>query len=156
MFSARYQDAIDTFEKYVPISTYPAEKHRALCDEADCYSSMGNIDKATETLLKAIEFIPAYVDPYVKLGVAAYCKEDWADCVEWMNEAIAHLGSIHPLFPLASYNTYLPYDYISIAYSKLGEIEKAYVCELRVFKFLPNDKRISENITYFENALGLT
>jgi hypothetical protein len=84
-----------------------------------------------------------------------YAKEDWAGCVKWMTEAMAHLGSVHPLFPLASYNTYLPYDYISIAYWNLGEIEKAYVCELRVFKFLPNDMRIRDNIAMFERTLGL-
>jgi tetratricopeptide (TPR) repeat protein len=156
MFAGRYQDAIETFNKYIPISTYPAERHRAMCDRADCWSSIGERYKAMESLCAAIEFLPDLPDPYIKLGIIAYNQDDWVMCVKWLRDAAARSGNIHPLFPLASYNSYLPYDYMSVAYHKIGEIEKAYVCELKVFKYLKNDKRINDNIKFFENALGLT
>jgi tetratricopeptide (TPR) repeat protein len=156
MFEGRYQDAIRKFDEYLPISNYPAEKHRAMCDKADCWLSLGKkYEEASESLCEAIAFIPEYPDPYVKLGILAYNQKDWSMCKKWMNDAITRAGNTHLLFPLVAYNTYLPYDYLSIAYYNLGEIEKAYVCELKVFKYLHNDKRIIENIKFFEDALGL-
>ena len=156
MFSARYQDAVDTFNKYIPISTYPAERHRAMCDRADCYSLMGEKNEAVKSLCEAIDFMPDLPDPYIKMGIIAYNNEDWIMCVKWLRDAAARSENIHPLFPLASYNSYLPYDYMSVAYHKMGEVEKAYVCELKVYKCLKNDVRIIENIKMFEKTLGLT
>ncbi len=156
MFAGRYQDAITKFDEYLPISNYPAEKHRAMCDKAGCWSSIGNLDEARKVFLEAIAFDPRWPDPYIGAGVIEYNQKNWIQCVKWMQGAASRLGNIHPLFPLASYNTYLPYDYLSIAYHGLGEVEKAYVCELKVFKYLHNDKRIIDNIKFFETALGLT
>jgi tetratricopeptide (TPR) repeat protein len=155
MFAARYQDAIDTFEKYVPLSGYLAEKHRALCDQADCWTCLGNYDKARESLKAAIAVIPDYPDAYIKLGSIDYVQKKWKESIDWFQAAIVRAGNVHLLFPLASYNTYLPYDYLSVSYFKVGQVEKAYVCELKVQKYLPNDVRIKDNIKMFETTLGL-
>lgn len=98
MFAGRYEEAILWYDKYLPISTWQAEAHRALCDKAECQYLQGKRPEALETLRGAITMNPDWPDPYVKIGVI-YKELGIPDkCREYMREAQGRLQNTHPLF----------------------------------------------------------
>jgi len=158
MFAGRWAEAIEKFEEYMPLSNFPAEKHRAMCDESDCWVALGNLDKAMSVLGDAINFLPDYPDPFIKRGIIEHRLKNWDFSARDMREAIKRDGNVHLLFPFLPYNGSVPYeylDYLSICYWNIGEIEKAYVACVQVFKSSYSQKRIADNVRFFEELLGL-
>jgi len=98
MFAHRYFEAIEWFDKYIKISTWEAEKHRALCDKAECFYVMGDRKKADEILFESILLNPKYPDPYVKRGIIAHELGNHDECVVQFGLAKARLANTHPLF----------------------------------------------------------
>jgi glycosyltransferase involved in cell wall biosynthesis len=98
MFAGRYEEAITWYDKYLPISTWQAEAHRALCDKAECQYLLGKKWDALETLQGAVTMNPAWPDPYVKIGVIYKELGIPTKCKEYMKEAQGRLQNTHPLF----------------------------------------------------------
>jgi tetratricopeptide (TPR) repeat protein len=98
MYAGRYDEAIQWFDKYLPISAWDAEKHRAMCDKAECYYLQG--DKATaDTILEdAIAYRPQWPDPYVKRGIIAQEQGRHEDCLVQFALAQERRENVHPLF----------------------------------------------------------
>ena len=99
MFAGKFCLAIQWFDKYLPISNWAAEKHRALCDKAECYYLMGEWDDAKKILQEAIEFNPIYSDPYVKIGIIWKEQGNVDKMKEYFRLATDRLDNPHPLFP---------------------------------------------------------
>jgi glycosyltransferase involved in cell wall biosynthesis len=99
MFAGKFCQAILWFDKYLLISNWDAEKHRAYCDKAECYYLMGEREDARRVLQEAIDFNPLYSDPYVKTGIIWYEQGDPELMREYFRLATDRLDNLHPLFP---------------------------------------------------------
>jgi glycosyltransferase involved in cell wall biosynthesis len=98
MFGGRYREAIEWFDKYLPISTWDAEKHRAMCDKAECFYSLGEKEDADRVLAEAIAYRPQWPDPYVKRGIIAHEQGRHEDGLVQFTLAQDRLENVHPLF----------------------------------------------------------
>jgi tetratricopeptide (TPR) repeat protein len=98
MFGGRYHEAIEWFDKYLPISTWDAEKHRAMCDKAECYYLLLDWETADQVLADAIAYRPQWPDPYVKRGIIAHELGRREDCLAMFAQAQERIENVHPLF----------------------------------------------------------
>jgi glycosyltransferase involved in cell wall biosynthesis len=98
MYAGRYDEAIQMFNRYLPMSTWDAEKHRAMCDKAECYYLQGDKGAADAILADAIAYRPQWPDPYVKRGIIAHEQGRHEDCLALFAQARERLENVHPLF----------------------------------------------------------
>jgi glycosyltransferase involved in cell wall biosynthesis len=98
MYAGRYDEAIRMFDRYLPISTWDAEKHRAMCDKAECYYLQGDKETADVILAESIAYRPQWPDPYVKRGIIAHELGRHEDCLALFAQARERLENVHPLF----------------------------------------------------------
>lgn len=54
-YKKRYQDSIDTFQRYVKVSHWPAEKAEAYMNMGQAYMAMGKYQEGSDCLLQAIK-----------------------------------------------------------------------------------------------------
>lgn len=54
-YKKRYQDSIDTFQRYVKVSYWPAEKAEAYMNMGQAYMAMGKYQEGSDCLLQAIK-----------------------------------------------------------------------------------------------------
>lgn len=108
---------------------------------------------AKEYACKAIALNEDYVDPYVFLGILAYNEKRWADVVKWMRAAQTCSPPVELFFDYVPYLTYVPYDYMMIAYYHLGYVTEALACANKCLEYRPNDTRYLFNKELFEEAV---
>ena len=54
-YKGRYQDSIDTFQRYIKVSNWPAEKAEAYMNMGQCYMALGQYQEGSDCLLQAIK-----------------------------------------------------------------------------------------------------
>ncbi len=145
MYNKLWDEAIKSFKSYLPLSNWLPEKHRAMYEMAVCYTIKEDYESAKKYCLKAIEVEENYVDPYVQLGKIAYIKEDWHNVIKWMTAATLCRVPKTLFFDYIPYATYVPYDYMVIAYWNLGDYKRSYECALKCLEYKPLDNRYISN-----------
>lgn len=54
-YKGRYQDSINTFQRYIKVSNWPAEKAEAYMNMGQCYMALGQFQEGSDCLLQAIK-----------------------------------------------------------------------------------------------------
>lgn len=54
-YKGRYQDSINTFQRYIKVSNWPAEKAEAYMNMGQCYMALGQYQEGSDCLLQAIK-----------------------------------------------------------------------------------------------------
>lgn len=153
MYNSLWDDAINAFKEYIPISYWEPEKHRAHYETALCYKTLGNIPEAKKYALEAIQINENYVEPYILLGQIAYEEKRWKDVIKWMQASLNCTKPQVSFFDYIPYSTYIPHDNMSIAYYNLGQYQKGYEHLIRALSYKPNDPRLIGNKKFFEDKL---
>jgi glycosyltransferase involved in cell wall biosynthesis len=145
-----WREAIKYYLEYLPISTYPAERHRAFLDLADCYGNIGEYRFATHYLVSLLEINPRVREIYQKLAWLAYLKEDWDFSYLWAKTALdlplnhdKILFEVDDLFP--------SYDYLSISCWNLEKYSEGEGYARKALAANPGDVRLQKNLEYYEN-----
>jgi glycosyltransferase involved in cell wall biosynthesis len=151
IYNNKLDEAIETFKQYIPLSNWIPEKHRAMFEMAVCYQVKGDITNARKYALEAIHLDEDFVDPYILLGKIAYNNKEWNKVIKWMTAAIHCEAPKIKFFDFIPYHTYVPYDFMAIAYWNLGEYQKGLDCVLKCLEYKPKDERYLHNKKEFEN-----
>jgi glycosyltransferase involved in cell wall biosynthesis len=151
VYNGRLDDAIRTFESYLPVSRWIPEKHRAMYELAVCYQRKGDVARAKEYAALAIALDEDYVDPYVLLGSIAYNEKRWGDVVKWMSSAMRCKPPVTLFFDYVPYLTWVPLDYLSIAYWNLRRADLALACVRKALEYRPEDPRLKHNESEFSS-----
>jgi len=153
MYNGLYDEAEKAFLEYIPMSNWIPEKHRAMYELSVCYQRKGDIAKSKEYAALAIALNEDYVDPYVQLGILAYNEQRWRDVIKWMKAARTCSPPVTLFFDYVPYLTYVPLDYMSIAYNNLGRSDLALKCVEEALEYKPNDKRFLHNKAEFKKVM---
>jgi glycosyltransferase involved in cell wall biosynthesis len=145
MYNGLFDTAIEIFKQYIPMSNWLPEKHRAMYEMAVCYNKKGDFTQAKKWCCEAIKFDEDYVDPYVLLGKIAYEKEEWHRVIKWMIAATQCQAPKVGFFDFHPNHTYIPWDYMTMAYWHTGQYKKAYDGALMCLKYKPKDERYLHN-----------
>ncbi|WP_051650926.1 tetratricopeptide repeat-containing glycosyltransferase [Lachnoclostridium phytofermentans] len=158
MFVNRYDDAIETFKKYLdhPRSNWNEERSATMRFIGRCYNGKGEYLQAKAWMLKAIAEIPYIRDSYIELAFLAYGEKDWNTVYYAVTDALKIkdkniLG--YPSDPRA-WNSDI-YDIGSIACFHIGLVDNAIEFAKIAFRLSPEDARIQNNISFMEKEKEL-
>ncbi len=129
-----YEEALKYLENFK--SDYVDEEVTILT--ANCYESLGNKDKAAETLMKLIQIDPESFVGYYNLGVLYYGNESFEDSKEAFEKA----------YKLNKNSFALTYN-LGCSYFQLQNYKKAAEFFAKAYKFYPDEVK-----TYFNLALS--
>lgn len=149
----RYKEAIVVFKRYLDIAVWWWEKHYACIDLANCYYCLGDIENSRKYDLEAIGINDRIIDPYIQLAKLAYDKQDWKGVILWCEAGLAIRDRQPALFDYIPNHTYIPQDYLTVAYWNVGEYEKGIISSKKCVEFCPNDVRMINNLKFYEDRL---
>lgn len=84
-----YKKAIDMLNRYTQIGGWNEEIYRAFVKIAECYYMMDMYPEAMQEALKAAGVLPEYPDAYFALARFEYGKDNWSECLEWLQVAFS-------------------------------------------------------------------
>lgn len=113
-------------------------------------------DKDDVFALKYLHFYLAYCnlqrEPYIELVRYYYERENWDAVLMYANMALAIEKPSNYLTLDDSCYTYAPHDFMSIAYDRLGDKQKAAYHAAICLQMKPTETRFQENVQYFIEA----
>jgi len=111
----------------------------------------GNHETAHDWFNRASAEMPDLAEPYYQRGVLFYTAEAWEDCITFMERSLEQKARFLEIFPNEAIYTYLPHDYLQIAYWKTGLISEA-IDSARIFlESCPKHERVTSNLLFFES-----
>ena len=153
IYNKLYDEAIKSFEEYIPLSNWLPEKHRAMYELAVCYQIKNDINNAIKYCFEAIKLDEDYVDPYVLLGQINYNQKRWKRAIKWFTTATLCEAPQTNLFDYIPNHTYIPYDYMAMCHWNLGNYQEGYNCVLKCLEYKPKYDRYLYNLKEFEKVL---
>lgn len=153
MFYKKYDKAIKTLKQHLNLksATWRDERCASMRFIARCYSQLGNITEAYKYHLLAIGEAPYLREPWLDAAYFEYFRENWLGCAYFIEYALdIKERTVSYITEAASWDS-TPYDVLSIAYYKLGNIEKA-IENVKKAIAISNDDRLKENLKLYEKA----
>ncbi len=153
MFYKQYDKAIKTLKKHLELksATWRDERCASMRFIAKCYSQLGNITEAYKYHLLAIGEAPYLREPWLDAAYFEYFRENWLGCAYFIEYALNIKERTVSYITEASAWDSTPYDVLSIAYYKLGNIEKA-IENVKKAIAISNDDRLKDNLKLYEKA----
>lgn len=154
MFYKRYDEAIQTLKKHLdlPTSVWPLERAASLRYIANCYKQKGEFLNQEKYLHLAILEDNTSREPYFELAQFYFYNKNYEKSAFFLEEMfkiqVRQLNYISSPICWGS----LPYDYLSLSYYHLGNINKALLNVEKALK-LSQDKRLKDNKNFFLNQL---
>ena len=157
MFYKRYDEAIKTLKKHLRLknSTWAEERSASCRFIGDCYHALNKQNLAEKYYKKAVSESSTTREPFLSLATFYYNKRDFVLCLITLNAMLSIKEKSLSYITNPNCWNELPYDMQSFCYYKLGNINKAKLSALMALSINPQDRRIKNNIAYFEKLLNL-
>lgn len=154
-FRGIYDKAIVELTRHLSLPTARWDEERSASRRylAKAEAMSGHKEKALQNLILSVGEYPLSREPWIALGEFLYATEDWEGAIWAMNKAleITHPSASYLNEP-KSFSS-LPYDILSVAYYKTGDLYSADGCAKEALKLSPSDARIRANVDFFAKAL---
>jgi len=151
-YHALWQEAIVALQRYVNISTFPAEHARALYEIAHAYFVLGDNQNAQEWAFRAISKDPRYSEPYNLLGAINVQNQQWHLALGWYLHASNLPVPDTQWFDYLPPRTYVPLEWSAICYWKLGDKDKACACHEKALAYDPKNTWLVSNDEWFKKG----
>lgn len=155
MYYNRPEDAIRELKRHLslPTANWDAERAASMRYIARCYNALGNPSEAERWFIRATAEASATREPWVELGQFLYYRHDFLGAYSALKRALSieEMPSSYINDPLAWHET--PYDLAAICASQLGLYEDALKLGLKAAELAPHDKRIAENVPYYQKKV---
>ncbi len=153
MFYKKYDKAIETLKKHLALktSTWRDERAASMRFIAKSYSALGNVTEAYKYYLLAIGEAPYLRETWLDAAYFEYYRENWLGCAYFIEYALnIKERPITYITEPSSWDS-TPYDVLSIAYYKLGDIDKAIENVKKAIN-ISDDNRLKENLKLYKKA----
>lgn len=149
----RYDEAVETYRKYLKVSIWVDEKWMAQRYIGCILQWQGKYEGAIRELEQAIKIDDRWAESYYYIGESHFLLKNYEACIEWMLKAAEKELPLSPLWKEVSVYQSAPYRYLFASYDVMGDFEKAaHYCRLACEK-KPGDKWLEGRLLYFENRL---
>lgn len=148
-YRQRLREAALIFLRYIEVSNYPDEKHRAMYELALCFYSLGDKVNAKKWALKAIDLNANYCEPYTLVGRIYGDAWDWANARAWFQHAIDLPPPPSGWFDYVPERTYIPLEWLAIAEYRLGHHDQAREAHKRAKNYNPENPWLITNDKWF-------
>jgi glycosyltransferase involved in cell wall biosynthesis len=153
MYYQRYIEAINTLKKHLKLknATWKDERCASMRYIAKCYTSLSNISEAYKYYIYAIAEAPYLREPWLDAAYFEYYRENWVGCIYFIEYALKITHREDNYITSASSWNETPYDVLSIAYYKIGMIDKAIEAVKKAIS-ISDESRLKENLNIYEKA----
>ena len=147
-FNHQIEKAAEEFKRHLalPSATWAPERAQSMR-----YLSKCEADNREYWLLKAIEESPGRRESLIDLSLYYYKNENWAKCLEYVDQALAITEKPLDYLCEAEAWGYLPYDLKAISEYNLGNIEAALKAGL-IACSMTSDERLASNLAFYKKA----
>lgn len=148
----QYEKALTYYKKYLPISTVDWEKYSAYLSMARCYINLDRDEEGMEYCLKAIFLDSERAEAFNELGKYFYRREQWRKAIPFF-----YAASVLPKPDIGFTNnadyTWMPWDFLSICYDRIGDYHKAIEATLKAVPFNPDRDRLVKNMHWYSDKI---
>ncbi len=141
----RYDEAITIYQEYLEISDLDWEKYMALIYLGDCFAATNQGERALFSYLNAVAIDSSRAEAFNKAGIHFYNQQMWQQAIPFFHAALSLPKPSCGFISDADYS-WVPNDYLSICYSRVGEIEKAIEFTLKALPNSPDKSRLVKNL----------
>lgn len=153
MFYKNYDLAIFTLKKHLALksATWKDERCASMRYIAKCYTALNNLTDAYKYYLYAICEAPYLREPWLEAAYFEYYRQNYLGCAYFIEYAL-HIKE-RPQTYITQANCWdaTPYDILSIAYYKMGDIEKA-ILNVKKAIDISNEQRLKDNLKLYEKT----
>ena len=155
MFKGRWEDCIKTLKKHLamPKATWKDERASSMRFIAKSYLMLKNAEEAKIWYMKSICEAPHLREPYCDMATALYTVEEWEGVIYFIKCALKIKERPKTYINEESAWGSLPYDLLSIAYYKTGNLRLSLENATKALEFYPNDERLKKNVKIIQSAL---
>ncbi len=153
MYYGRYADAINMLKRHLSLNsaTWKDERCASFRYIANCYLMQNNISDAYKYYLYAIAEAPYLREPWLDLAYFEYRRENWIGCIYFIEYALNIKSNTKTYITSSSSWNEQPYDVLSIAYYKIGMIDKAIENVKKAIEY-SDDERLKKNLEIYKKA----
>lgn len=152
----RFAEAIQFFKETLEADPAGQYRYDVIISILLSLRAMGDISgRFEEWCLKAIAFEPKRAEAYIQLGSLYYEKMQWEKAIPFFRLAC---GLRRPIWGMVSEPDYswLPHDYLSLCYERVGEYEKALNEGLKALPGNNDRPRVLETLHRLIDRIGQT
>lgn len=120
---------------------------------AKSYLMLKDIEQAKIWYMKSICEAPHLREPYCDMATALYITEEWEGVIYFIKSALKIKERPQTYINEESAWGGLPYDLLSIAYYKMGNLRLSLEYATKALEFYPNDERLKKNVKIIQSAL---
>ena len=155
MYYGEWKKAIATLLRHLslPSATWADERCASMRYLARCYRQLGRSDLAAVWLHRAIAEAPPLREPYVDFAGLLFEQKDWYGLAHLARCALVIRERPRTYICEADAWGALPYDYLSLAYAHLGQIEQAIEAVKTAIELSPQEERLKNNLEIFRKML---
>ena len=151
--TGRREEALITYQEYIPISGWDEDKYTAYFRIADCYRWVGEWNKALEADLLAQKLRPLLPDAYLGLAATNYQMDKQEECVHYIELAFrckSPMG-IMPCDPM-KYQAQ-PLLLLHKALFQLGRAKEALTTTQKALEFYPDSEELKEWLGIYQKFI---
>ena len=150
-YNAMYARAAEFFEDFLASEGAWVENCISACqDLAAVYYSLGEEDRALQTLLRSFYYAAPRAEVCCALGQHFFDKWDYRTAIFWYEAAAAIEPDISSGgFYSMDYYGYIPFMQLCLCYDRLGERQKAVFYHERAAALKPDEPAVIYNQKYF-------
>lgn len=152
MYHERFSDAADAYDEYLDADARGGNRYWAQVSRAECLLILGDREEAPKALAEAILEDSSRAEAYVTLGRLRFDAGDWDEAVPLFMAATAATRPRFGFIRDADYG-YLPWDFLSVCYDKLGRFHDALSAAERSLPGNPEADRIRANMHWMVDRL---
>ena len=149
MYHHQYQQAAETYKKYLSMPSDTVERGQALI-----YLAQAEPHNAVQWLTQAHETIPDHREPLVKLSEYHYHQQNWDLCLKYAQQALTITRHPMTYICIEDHWTWLPWDLAAVACWNLGRYQDAQKYGLLAVQANPYDQRLNSNLNFYQQRIN--
>ncbi len=152
-YHEQFKKAVDIFNCFLDIGMGWIENNIEACRFlAYCFYSLGEPDKALESLLRSFKYDLPRAEVCCDIGKHFFEREFYKIAVFWYKEALAaERNDLSGAFVMSECYGYIPAIQLCVCYDRIGDTEEAEKYNLIAGQYNPKSEAYLKNLEYFKN-----
>ncbi|MFE3574089.1 glycosyltransferase [Lysinibacillus sp. NPDC059133] len=151
----QYEDALFYYETFLTSKLGWVEDNIQACFKlADCYSYINDTENKLTSILRSFEYDIPRPEACCRLGFHFMEQAKNYEAIFWYEQALLIKQNPNTPFQNKTFTTWLPHLQLCVLFDRLQQYETANAHNELAGSFLPNDRKILHNKTYFDRILN--
>ena len=155
LYYGEWEKAIAALLRHLslPRATWADERCASMRYIGRCYRRLGRNDLAAVWFHRAVAEAPHLREPYIDFAGLLFEQRDWYGLAHICRCALAIRERPRTYICEADAWGALPYDYLSLAYAHLGQVDYAVEAVKAAIALAPQEERLKNNLDIFRKML---